>query len=402
MVTTSSRITRLVHMGHPDPSGLGWLLIFRKSTQFHPLVMANTSMRLGVYPAKVCNIARSALYFTALCDAISHACIVRLVTKGITLPHVVAVNAEAQAFSGVRPRSTKVTPVVTEFKSRIAILADVTNTCVWHTPRPDTSTCNLLHSCNLGDCGGDVHLLSCEFQKACKVFHVDVDAKLDKVESFNATNTFSYKIFGVCWTPEEFTHAALHSKHPMSHIAALPDELLTAADFHVTKSQSDIARLRCDVIAKWTRRAIELDNDEKQLREGMDEHLRNALTGKRILLFKEWLADAGFPDMEVCDELLKGVELTGNVAQTNMLPPKYVPALLTEDMLKEHSKRVREQSLADCASSGDSGLDNTVWQKTLEEVSLGWLIGPIPLQFVDSDLPLSRRFGLVQKLGKVR
>ena len=41
-----------------------------------------------------------------------------------------------------------------------------------------------------------------------------------------------------------------------------------------------------------------------------------------------------------------------------------------------------------------------VWQKTLQEVETGALVGPIPLDQVPPEYPLSRRFGIrrVQEL----
>ena len=38
----------------------------------------------------------------------------------------------------------------------------------------------------------------------------------------------------------------------------------------------------------------------------------------------------------------------------------------------------------------------------MDEVSRGWLVGPLDEEQVPVDRPLSRRFGLRQRLGKVR
>lgn len=85
-----------------------------------------------------------------------------------------------------------------------------------------------------------------------------------------------------------------------------------------------------------------------------------------------------------------------------MLPKKYTPALSTEEMLLERGRRTRQAALDDCCSSNDHKLDQTVWNKTLEEVSNGWLLGPYDPSTIPSDAPLSRRFGLEQRQGKVR
>ena len=251
----------------------------------------------------------------------------------------------------------------------------------------------------MGEFRGDVQLLEEAFRKACQAFHVAVHVNLQSFCNADATGMFSCKFFGLCWSPLEFIDAAQNAVHPMSYSLALPNELLEAVDMHVKHGHDEIARLRSATIAKWTQRAIQLDKEEKQSKSHMDPHLRNALCGKRLLLLREWLADTGYPDMGVCDELGAGVELIGEVAPTDMLPPKYAPALLTEEVLLEQAARVRGQP---CGSSGDEDLDLTVWQKTLDEVSRGWLIGPMEADQVPHECPLSRRFGLAQKQGKVR
>ena len=53
-------------------------------------------------------------------------------------------------------------------------------------------------------------------------------------------------------------------------------------------------------------------------------------------------------------------------------------------------------------SSGDPQIDDVVWQKTMEEVDRGWLLGPLPPGEVPANQPISRRFGLKQKRGKIR
>ena len=57
----------------------------------------------------------------------------------------------------------------------------------------------------------------------------------------------------------------------------------------------------------------------------------------------------------------------------------------------------RAQILAEPRGSGDLEVDTEVWNQTLEEASKGWLRGPIPLEKVPIDAPISRRFGLRQK-----
>lgn len=106
--------------------------------------------------------------------------------------------------------------------------------------------------------------------------------------------------------------------------------------------------------------------------------------------------------MDIIDELYLGSDLIGQVPATGMLPGKFVPALSTVSELQKHATMVRPKLDSDSMGSGDSDIDTAVWSKTLEEVSKGWLEGPLSADQVPPDQPISRRFGLLQKRGKIR
>jgi len=90
------------------------------------------------------------------------------------------------------------------------------------------------------------------------------------------------------------------------------------------------------------------------------------------------------------------------VPVTNMLPGKFEPALISESELCANASRVRKVAVNEVRSSGDEDIDAVVWDKTLEEVEKGWLMGPLDEFLVPADRPLSRRFGLRQRLDKIR
>lgn len=83
-----------------------------------------------------------------------------------------------------------------------------------------------------------------------------------------------------------------------------------------------------------------------------------------------------YPDLAVVDELKLGASLTGEVQDTDMLPFKFTPALLTSEALGVHASMRREQILAEPKGSGDPEVDTEVWKQTLAEGDLGWLKGP--------------------------
>ena len=55
---------------------------------------------------------------------------------------------------------------------------------------------------------------------------------------------------------------------------------------------------------------MELREEEKALHEGLSDHLKKILGGKRLLLWKEILLDLGYPDAAVVDDMVSGFALT--------------------------------------------------------------------------------------------
>ena len=76
-------------------------------------------------------------------------------------------------------------------------------------------------------------------------------------------------------------------------------------------------------------------------------------------------------------------------------------ATQTPSGLASRSRLVQKKTIHSMTSSGDDFTDRAVWDKTMEEVRSGWLTGPLSLDEVGPDEPVSRRFGLNQR-DKVR
>lgn len=210
------------------------------------------------------------------------------------------------------------------------------------------------------------------------------------------------KLCGVFWSEQEFVEQAMKAKHPLSLDSAVPQQLLDALHFTIDNDDATVARGRAEFFSFWTRRALQLEDDEKNLKKSMQHDVANAVKGKRILLFEEMLKSTGYPDLGVVDELRCGSDLTGEVPVTNMLPKKFEPALISEKELCSNAARMRGTAAKEMRGSGEDDIDEIVWEKTLDEVSKGWLVGPLSDGMVPHDRPLSRRFGLRQRQGKVR
>ena len=343
-------------------------------------------------------------YPQGLCQAIAQVYLLHFARQGWTFSESLLSNASAQAFSGKQPTSAKLPPLVPEFKTRFsAIFCD--NQCLWPILQPPWSSTKLLHQFKLGDSEMEQGI---ESVRACCDAH-SVSCNLSESE-FSACKEFANKnlnclevrLFGTFWDPEEFVCEASKTKHPFAVEQVLPDPLITAVAFNLKHSAAEVAEHRLNFVKLWTRRALQLSEDEKKLKAQMDAKVAVAVRQKRILLFEAMLKALDFPDVNVTQELKEGAMLTGEVPKTGMLPPKFVPAISSVPELLKRSAMVRKASLHASLSSGDSEIDRVVWEKTMEEVHCQWLNGPLSPETVAESTPLTKRFGLKQRHGKVR
>ena len=213
--------------------------------------------------------------------------------------------------------------------------------------------------------------------------------------SENSANGRIVQKWGVYHTPDEFVRKAAQAGHPLSLETCLPEVLKQVLQSH--KNQTSIARIkkRTVVMRDWVKRAETLRAQEHELKSRLDPHAKHILANKKILLRKSLLEEYKYPDMALVNELLEGTSLTGETDTTGLWPAKFVPATVSEIELYETSTRERE-SICSKVKDTPSETDRAVWEKTLEEVEKGWLVGPFDPKQIPSHYPLSRRFGVVQ------
>ena len=208
--------------------------------------------------------------------------------------------------------------------------------------------------------------------------------------------------WGIPFNPDEFMHEAVKNGHPKSFAKLVPSILLEAVKRNCCQnpSASDLARERTSWFIRWTKRAGELATEERALKACLEDHVRRILEPKRLLLWKEILVELEYPDCEVF-EFLEGTHLVGEVPVCGVFEKRFKPAELTVQQLSAKSGAEKRKNFHRCCSSGDPEVDVTVYEKTLEEVHLGWARGPISFEDLPETAILSRRFGLRQP-GKVR
>ena len=338
-------------------------------------------------------------YPPALCDAIANVIALGLKSKGITPTVAPLINPAARAFSNLQPATNKLATFIPEYKAKFLTIS-LDDVQIWPKTPVATSSTKLLHDFDVG--GDNMEQLICRLHDQCAVKALDVVFDASQFSMVTFPCMLSLRCFGVHWSEQEFVEKALQAEHPLNAQDAVPKELIEAMHFNLKNDAHYIISHRAQFLSKWLQRAKELSPFEDKLKESMDVDVAAAVKNKRILLFEEMLRDTEYPDVGVVDELRLGADLVGCVPATNMLPGKFVPAVSSVSELEHKATLVRPMLDAECRGSGDETIDATVWQKTLDEVEMGWLRGPLQKCEVPFNHPISRRFGLLQKKGKVR
>ena len=200
---------------------------------------------------------------------------------------------------------------------------------------------------------------------------------------------------GIPWDPLEFIAQAGRKGHPFHQLSKSNSHLETLIQDLVHKPEA-VRSHRESFIQRWSKRTVQLEHAEADLKKSMSEHRRKILGSKSILLFKEILQTINYDDMGVVDELTTGATLTGEIPVTGVLDTKLKPARMPLERLLEMANQVKDLIEARTVSSGDDNMDEQLWQKTLEEVEQGYLEGPFDFDALPPGCLVSSRFPLMQ------
>ena len=209
------------------------------------------------------------------------------------------------------------------------------------------------------------------------------------------------QVWGLPWTPQEFLEKAVEAGHPSSFRSFLPTQLDQCVQFYLSMKISDRMQMRIDKLKFWMRRMLELRTDEKALHASLHPEVETVLRKKRILVWEEMLKSIDYSDMGVVKEFCRGTLLTGATEETGLWPKKFTPATLTPADLHESAQRQRSTLTYEQVVFFSEDIAVAVWNQTLDEVTKGDIVGPLELDEVPMDCPLSRRFGVRQD-GKIR
>ena len=209
--------------------------------------------------------------------------------------------------------------------------------------------------------------------------------------------------FGVHFSPEEFVLNSQKLVHPFDIPLPLDNANMDAIGFILQNGPAVVAKRRADMLGHYVKRAKELHSEEAKLHAGLDELVRPVLRSKRLLLFREMLADAGVNDATLMDEMCAGFRLVGDLEESGQSQPHFKPAVLSLEQLKQTAVWAQKAVTASCKKVlDDLDIAAAVRDETMDQASdeERWVVGPFSAEQVTERLGNlwvpSRRFGVRQ------
>ena len=210
---------------------------------------------------------------------------------------------------------------------------------------------------------------------------------------------FAYAV-GIFRSPAEFLEEAKILKHPVDMDSSVPDVLKRNAFWILTTSAVEISKFRLQRLQTLREIVDSTKEADRGVFETMSGEMQNVLIGKRLSALRLLLQHCGYPDVQVIDDIIKGLALTGTLPSSGVYPEKLRPATITVEQLRNGARWTRRGLLERVLSSGDPELDETIWKEAIEEKDKGWLDGPYSeeqlLELLKGEFVVSRRFGLRQ------
>ena len=294
-----------------------------------------------------------AAYPRALCIQIVHLVSMEL---GLPLPNLQPrASEEPKQSLAKQPRGRRVLPVVPEFACILEMDLDFL-------PQVDSKRCLLR---NVGQAPAGSKLL------APSKLNLEVGS-VSLVEESTSPIRFKVSI-GVFHSPEEFVAKALDTVHPFDRLDVLPDVVKRKMFEALVRGPAWVQQSR----ATWLGWARQSADQEKAVHAELEPGVAKVLVGKRLCLLERIAGSLGWPDSGLFNELREGFSLVGSHSHTRVFERDIRPPAITLQELKKSFVFMRPALIGKVASSRPSELDRELWQKTMEEVQEGSLVGPL-------------------------
>ena len=132
---------------------------------------------------------------------------------------------------------------------------------------------------------------------------------------------------------------------------------------------SVVSRKRSDTLRRWNLRAQALDGAEARANAHRPAHLRQLLAGKRILLWREILAEIGYPDTAILDEIESGLPLTGWMTPSQVFQQRARPPTMSVSTVLAMNKGSHALVRRRLSKRQDQEVEEKTWKETEEELA---------------------------------
>ena len=160
--------------------------------------------------------------------------------------------------------------------------------------------------------------------------------------------------------------------HPRSIAIHLSGDVKEMLKQNFSDEPYKVVKERATFLKQWAERCRELEEQEQDFHRSLEPHMREVLTGKRLLLFKEMLLALDYPDKTLVDEISNGFQLSGWLPKSNIFPTALKRPARSMDAVQSMAKRLNKNIVKQVAANQDEELAAEVWNLTAEELEKGW------------------------------
>ena len=138
--------------------------------------------------------------------------------------------------------------------------------------------------------------------------------------------------------------------------------MLKAIKSNASMTASQVIAYRAAFFKKWTKRAAELHQKEKELHSTLPKHHQQILRGKRLLLMEDMLTHFGYQDSGIVKEIIQGFDLVGTLLKLPLCL-RLSNQLLSRRMMYF---QVANRAIHGCTnSSGNLVTDTELYRKSM-------------------------------------
>ena len=338
--------------------------------------------------------SEEAAYPWLLCERVAHVVKELAISLGFSPMESLIQQSQQQTSSalqhvnmGFLPRGQKLKPLVSEFSHY--------KTWLFTVGQSSDIVAGILNNFPKG-----TRIVHRKLLKWGEVRVSDVDGNsLGSIDTIRLDDIVEKISFGIPRDPDDFVEEAIKAGHPRFLDYKSIDKIDDLLKQNLMMDAATLLGRRVAWLKKWTKRAGELCQAEKELHDGMEPHCAAVLKGKRLLLLGEMLTDISYPDVHLVRDICEGFKITGWLRDSGCLEKLPKQPSLTVKGLIDMSKGLNQAVIARASNVESDELTIAAWDETQSELEKKWIWLDDSNDF--TGLSLTHRFGLQQK-KKVR